>query len=148
MRRKDQKDSREIVSADLKKMGDLLNKWGLCLDTSPLTTASNTCEYESDENFWVYSMESLKFNSEYIYAPSGTIPIGVKNLSIELSLTVKGRFFDSNLIQNPLLEYHEELPYCFDLEISGESKDGYELFSSWHFDKSIKSKTPKFIHPE
>lgn len=143
-----QEDNKELVSSDLMKMGELLNDAGLCHNISPLTTASNSCKHDSDGNFWIYSMEKLEFNRAFLYAPSGTIPVGVKNLGIELSIIAKGRFFDSRMIQNPLLEYHEELPYCFDLEISGESEDGFQLFSSWHFDKSLRSDTPKFIHPE
>lgn len=141
-------DNKDVVYKDLIRMGEILNHYGMCHDISPISKASEYCRKESDSVHWIYFLEKLSFNNNYIYAPSGTIPEGVKEISIDISVIIKGKYANGTYIENPIIEVDESLPYCFDLEISGISHENSDLYCSWHFDKSFKSSATKFLHPE
>lgn len=149
------KESKQLISDDLTKFAVLLNNWGVCHDTKPLYDAAQQCISQSTRDFWHYGVESLDLSNEYFKAPGKTIPVGVGSVSIRLTVILKGLYHEDSSLRNPILDVNPQMPYCFDLELTGNLMSEYALgndttlFCSWHFDKSIKSPNGnKFIHPE
>lgn len=126
-------DSKSIGS-DLCSLARLLVQYGICIDTSSLENAGQSCLHLQEDTAWRYELNKISFRINEV---GGIIPIGAYDLSASLSLTIIGGSANGDQeIWDPL----EKL--VFDLELEGfRDNIGHdnldELYSSWHLDRHI-----------
>lgn len=149
-------DRKESVYQDLSLLATIINDSKIGIDVEPIIRASGRCHSNSNKDFWVHKMDSLVFElltetkedgskKKKHKRGGGTIPIDADNyLKIELSLNIKGRYYQEEIIEDPLFQ-----PYSLDLEISGDRKNGGgKIYSAWHFDKHGEVEDAAYTHPE
>jgi hypothetical protein len=134
------------LAKELHEMQYLLVAHGICNDPSPLARAYGTCMRDSDTNSWSYRIDDLLF---HIPKMGHTLPHDADELTVSLSVKVKGPFHTDQKVRNPLtdLEFNVVILGCH-LDGGGDYVD---LISSWHLDKHIpghEEELTKFIHPE
>jgi hypothetical protein len=140
----------EINKHDLAKeldvMQHLLIKHSICNDTSPLAAAYGACMRDSNDATWSYRISNLLFQVPNM---GHTIPHDADDLTVSLSVKVKGPFHPDDKVRNPLTDLE------FNVVVLGgrydTNGDVVELISSWHLDKHIPEngeEVTKFIHPE
>lgn len=138
-------ESKEIA-ADLCKLALLLNSHNLCSDVSPLDTAGQSF-LQKESGMWYYELQKITFNN--VDEMGGRIPSDSTEISISLSITIKGETMISEKLYNPLSEL------SFDIELDGHRLNpiSYEiddLYSCWHLDLHIEEDgdgQPKYCHP-
>jgi hypothetical protein len=140
-------DNRNVVSDELDSLAILLNQWGGCEDTAPITGAANFCRNFSDNQLWRYQLNRLVFN--LMYPPGDTIPLDkgtLTDLKVIFSINLNGKYLtDFTQIINPF----DELAFDIEFQCTDPSSDYY--ISAWHLDKHISQPNdppPKFHHPE
>ncbi|AYB31987.1 hypothetical protein [Chryseolinea soli] len=140
----------KTIGFDLIKLAELLRKYRLCKDTTPLNNAGQSCISKSNGDRWLYNLDKIVFTADYA---SGCIPGKTEEVQVSLSLSICGVLSSQDILRNPL----EKLEFNFEIEgyVVKENEEGViidELFAAWHLDRHITSEgaddgITKFSHP-
>lgn len=135
------------IGSDLCSLARLLVQYGICIDTSSLENAGQSCLHLQEDTAWRYELNKISFEINKV---GGMIPSGAYDLSVSLSLNIIGGTANVGVgIWDPL----EKL--VFDIELEGfrdniSQDDLVELYSSWHLDRHIGKEGDgrnKYSHP-
>lgn len=135
-------DNKSLVIEDLNTLARLLVESGICNDNKPIYDAVGQCLHYSNDEAWQYRIENLIFDGDTM---GHTIPRGADLIRILFSIDVKGRYYKTNSICNPLITIE------LNIELFGALEDIDDLYAAWHFDRHIydeEGERTKFIHPE
>jgi hypothetical protein len=136
----------KAIGTDLCNLALLLNKHGLCNNTSPLDSAGNNCINTATADTWQYKLEKLVF---FIDEVGGRMAADSTDLTVSLSIDIVGSTNTTSTIINPL----EKLQIDIELDGSRLNPRSYQvenLYSSWHLDRHIFGKNDaktKYSHP-
>lgn len=120
---------RRKAATNLRTLGHILHRKGVCPDISPISSAAEQCSSAvkgRGDQSWGYDISNLVFRLQPI---KGTIPAKVKDLRVELSISMVGRFDAEADDQFINLEIN--------LEKYAYTATGAELKAAWHFDRHI-----------
>jgi|GEM_PF-823754 len=134
---------RREKASDLRLLGDVLQRKGICLDSGPLMSAASQCATNTPHggSSWGYEVVGLQFRSEL---RRNIFPAGVVNVSVVLSFNVSGMLGRSVSLGDSFRQM------TLDLTISGlEIKGGEsrEVRACWHLDRDIGDGSHEGIHP-
>lgn len=145
-----EKDCWDVVVNDLEQLGYLLERYNIVSNINPFVTIAQN-NY-STNNYWHYKIERLAFERDkLIIATGGTVPTGLEQVYLHLSIEVKGLYVeDVHHIKDPLLCIDESFPYSCNIELLAIDSDCEYRHSAWHFDKHFEHKGTgnEYIHPE
>lgn len=122
-------DQRRKAAANLRVLGTILYRKGVCLDIGPLSGAAEQCAAAvggRGDQSWGYDISNLVFRLQPM---KGTVPAKTKDLRVELSIKMVGRFDCDPDDQFLDLEIN--------LEKYAYTSAGAELKAAWHFDRHI-----------
>jgi len=129
-------------ASELRQLASILEDERVCLDVSPINSAMGSC-YESRPNgecSWGYDISKQIFRIEN---QRHTIPDNLFDISLELSICVKGRCHNDGDLSNTLSEL------AVDFVILGRDKLKRQYLNSWHLDKHLPGEeNPQYAHPE
>lgn len=129
-------------ATELRQMASILEAEGVCFDVDPISSASGSCRISKPygESSWGYDIAKQVFRIEN---QRHTIPNDLFDISLELSLSVKGMCHNDNDFSNTLSEL------AVDFVIHGRNTTKQQFVNSWHLDKHIPGEeNPQYAHPE
>lgn len=135
------------IGSDLCTLARLLVQYKVCIDTSSLENAGQSCLHLGEGVTWKYDLDKITFRIDEV---GGKIPFGAYDISASLTLKIEGSVPDLGMeIIDPLVSL------SFDLEIEGfqdnsKENDLDKLYCAWHLDRHIGKKgdnKTKYSHP-
>jgi hypothetical protein len=134
------------IGSDLCRLAILLQQHDVCRDIGPLQRAGSACMSNATSTLWAYNLDKMVFNAD---AVGGRMAADSTDITVSLSIVIKGKITNTKEIYNPLIKL------TFDLEIEGmkpsRSDNAFEfLYSAWHLDRHIfdsEDGKTKYCHP-
>jgi hypothetical protein len=129
-------------AAELRQLASVLEDEGVCLDVSPINAAMGSCytDKPNGDSSWGYDIAKQLFRIEN---QRHTIPDTLFDISLELSLSVKGLCHSDGDLSNTLSDL------AVDFVIRGRDARKQQCVNSWHLDKHIPGEEdPQYAHPE
>lgn len=150
MSRKRNREFKEKLANELRGIGEVLLKFSLIRDVSPLLSAASMCTRSRslERPEWSYSCSNLNFrlNADYLKSYKRTIPGNLWEVGIELSVDACGACIDQPDTPMPIDPFTLLEVNCV---IEGKLKNSAAYYFAWHLDRNQggDKDSKHFAHP-
>ncbi len=130
-------------ATELRQFISILQKHSVVNEVWPLYNAENMCRNYAGE-YWGYSIENLIFRFANKEGKLKTIPQSVKDLTLQMTVVVKGICKDSENL-DPFEKYEFQL-----LLFGNYENEQKKVKCSWHLDRHVEKadQLSRFAHPQ
>lgn len=148
MNKRRAQEFRKLRAEELRRLSQVLLEEQVIRDPGPLLEAAAMCikpEVENRQEYWEYSFYALQFYDIEDETLRHARPVGAKEVSLELSVTLRGPCLEEEDTDDPFNRLG------VDIIAQGRGTGNTSLMCAWHLDKHLRDpgdNEPSFAHPD